>query len=179
MNRAQLEHVLRAAATIADERDIVVLGSQSILAALGRERLPPEVAASMEADVTFFDDPDDAKSDQVDDAIGELSPFHETHGYYAQGVSITTARLPQGWRERLVVMESPRPAPGRGHCLEPHDCVVSKLVAGQQKDLVFAEALLRAGLIDAGVLADRAEQVEHLPPIVLQRITGWLHRFLA
>lgn len=49
----------------------------------------------MEVDITFFHDPDDTKSDQVDGAIGELSAFHETYGYYAQGVSITTATLPR------------------------------------------------------------------------------------
>ena len=32
--------------------------------------------------------------------------------------------------------------PGRGICFEPHDLVVSKLVAGREKDLVFAAALL-------------------------------------
>ena len=56
----------------------------------------------MEADIAFFDDPADAKADQVDGAIGELSAFHETFGYYAQGVSVSTAVLPEGWRDRVI-----------------------------------------------------------------------------
>lgn len=32
----------------------------------------------------------------IDGSIGELSPFHETFGYYAQGVDETTAVLPEG-----------------------------------------------------------------------------------
>jgi hypothetical protein len=32
---------------------------------------------------------------------------HETFGYYAQGVSVTTAVLPAGWRERLVMFRTP------------------------------------------------------------------------
>jgi hypothetical protein len=64
--------------------------------------------------VTFFGDPDDTKSDQGNGAIGELSAFHETYGYYAQGVSITTATLPRGWQARVVVIESTNSAPGRG-----------------------------------------------------------------
>jgi hypothetical protein len=36
------------------------------------------------------------KADKVDGAIGELSTFHETSGYYAQGVSVSTAILPSG-----------------------------------------------------------------------------------
>jgi hypothetical protein len=31
MNRAALEHILRAAAAVANERDIVVIGSQAVL----------------------------------------------------------------------------------------------------------------------------------------------------
>jgi len=42
--------------------------------------LPTEATASMEVDVAFFDDLDEAKADAVDGAIGELSDFHETFG---------------------------------------------------------------------------------------------------
>jgi len=56
------------------------------------------------------------------------------NGYYAQGVSVSTATVPEGWRDRLVLVESRSTQPGRGYALEPHDCVVSKLVAGRDKD---------------------------------------------
>ncbi|MDT4911724.1 MAG: hypothetical protein QOC66_852 [Pseudonocardiales bacterium] len=133
MKREQLEHVLRAASQIADDPDVVVIGSQSILAAIPEDRLPREATASMEVDVAFFNDPDNRKSDRVDGAIGELSSFHEMNGYYAQGVSVSTATLPQGWRDRLLLVESRSTQPGRGYALDPHDCVVSKLVAGREK----------------------------------------------
>ena len=71
----------------------------------------------MEADVAFFDDPADAKADQVDGAIGELSPFHETFGYYAQGVSVSTAVLPEGWQDRIVAFDTPGTAPAAGYAL--------------------------------------------------------------
>lgn len=69
--------------------------------------------------------------------------------------------LPDGWRDRLVTLDTPGTQPGRGLCLEPHDCVVSKMVAARPKDYDFAEALLAAGLVDAQTLAQR---VELLPP---------------
>ena len=84
MNREQLAHVVRAAATIVGDGDIVILGSQSILATYDESRLPDEATMSVEADLAFRDDPEAAKADRVDGAIGELSPFHETHGYYAR-----------------------------------------------------------------------------------------------
>jgi hypothetical protein len=83
VRREQLEHVLRSACQIVGDRDVLVIGSQSVLGAIPESRLPLEATASMEVDVAFFDDPDDRKADQVDGAIGELSLFHETNGYYA------------------------------------------------------------------------------------------------
>jgi hypothetical protein len=80
MKRDQLEHVLRAASQIADDPDILVIGSQSVLGAIAEERLPLAATASIEVDVAFFDDPEDRKADRVDGAIGELSTFHETFG---------------------------------------------------------------------------------------------------
>ncbi len=157
MKREQLEHVLRAASSIVGERDILVIGSQAILGAFEDDSLPPEATTSIEADLAFFEDPTDEKADQVDGAIGELSKFHEMYGYYAQGVTLSTATLPSGWRDRLISLETPSTKPGRGLCLEPHDCVVSKLVAGRWKDLDFARALLREQLIDADILLERID----------------------
>jgi hypothetical protein len=173
VTREQLEHVLRAASHIVHDPEVLVIGSQSVLGAIPEDRLPLAATASMEVDIAFFDDPDDRKADQVDGAIGELSPFHEMNGYYAQGVSLSTAVLPSGWRDRLVVVETASTAPGRGYLLEPHDCVVSKLVAGREKDYAFAFALLEAKLISPDVLAERTETVD-VPDALRQRIRDWV-----
>jgi hypothetical protein len=92
---------------------------------------------------TPFDDPNESKADMVDGAIGELSSFHESFGFYAQGVSVHTAVLPDGWRERVVRWSNNSTGRARAAFLEPHDCVVSKLVAFREKDRAFAAALLR------------------------------------
>lgn len=174
MTREQLEHVLRAASAITAEPDIVVIGSQSILGSISELDLPAEATESVEVDVAFPDDPDAAKADLVDGAIGELSTFHTTFGYYAQGVSTTTAILPRGWWQRLVVWETAATAPGRGLCLERHDCVVAKLVAGRAKDFAFAGVLVRAGLVDPAVLAERIGQLPDADPRLVQRLHDWL-----
>ena len=174
MRREQLEHVLRAASTIVGERDVLVIGSQAVLASIPDERLPAEATTSIEADLAFFDDPDDERADQVDCAIGELSTFHETYGYYAQGVSVTTAVLPAGWRDRLIELDTPGTAPARGLCLERHDCVVSKLVAGRWKDRNFATALVRDGLVDANVLRERIDLLSSVSPAERSRMRKWV-----
>lgn len=101
MNRDQLAHVLRASCQIAGDPHILVIGSQSILGTFEEEQLPAPATASREVDIAFLDDPHGTKADLVDGAIGELSPFDEQFGYYAQGVEVDTAVLPVGWRQRL------------------------------------------------------------------------------
>jgi len=96
MNRQQLAHALRAACQIVSDPDILVVGSQSLLASFDENELPPAASASMELDLAFFDDPTDEKADAVDGAIGELYAFHESFGFYVQGVSVSTGVLPEG-----------------------------------------------------------------------------------
>ena len=173
MRRRDLEHVLRAVCRIAETAEALVIGSQAILGAYPEDALPPEAFSSIEVDIAFLDDDDDERSNRVDGAIGELSSFHETFGYYAQGVSVSTAVLPPGWRDRLIVFDTPGTEPGRGLCLEPHDLVVSKLAAFRDKDREFGAALLRAGLIDPDILHARIAALDvHLA--VRERMDAWL-----
>jgi hypothetical protein len=178
MTRDELAHILRSASRIVGEQDIVVIGSQSILGSFTDSELPDPAIASIEADLAFLDDPDHTKADKVDGAIGEDSQFHATFGYYGQGVSVTTAVLPAGWRDRVVVFDNADTRPGRGLCLDPHDLVVSKLAAGREKDFEFAAALLLAGLIDADVLSERAEILDTVPA-VRRRVVTWIKAFTA
>lgn len=151
MTRQQLEHIIRAAAANADVRDVIVVGSQAILGAF--PDAPAELTQSLDADVFPRDVPE--RSILIDGAIGELSLFHETFGYYAHGVSDTTAILPEGWRERLVKIDTPNTMGAIGWALEPHDLAASKLIAGREKDLDFVRTMLRKRLVSANVVRER------------------------
>lgn len=174
MTREQLAHILRAAATIVQDREILVIGSQSILGTYSEDQLPPEASASIEADVAFLHDEDASKADMVEGAIGELSMFHETFGIYAQGVEVSTATLPSGWRDRVVEFPDRSAWPSTALCLDPHDLVVSKLVAGREKDLRFARALIEAELIEPDVLQERVLEMDDLDigSMMVRRIRG-------
>jgi hypothetical protein len=87
MTRAQLEHVIRAAATIADDDEIVIIGSQSVL---GEFPLAPE-------------------------------------------------------------------------CLEIHDLLISKYVAGREKDDRFVRGALRHKLADPTTLIARLDATAIAP----------------
>ena len=173
MRRSDLAHILRAASRITGDPEVLVIGSQAILGSYSEDELRVDATRSIEADIAFLQDPDEEKSDAVGGAIGELSQFHETYGVYGQGVGVSTATLPSGWRDRLVPFTDPEAAPSAAVCLDPYDLVVSKLVAGREKDFQFARALLEAGLIDIDVLRAHAGLLDTIVA-VKRRVLGWI-----
>lgn len=159
MKREAFDHAVRAAGAVMGEDEILIIGSQAIHGTLSAG-LPPEAERSIEADVAALEDPDDLKADLVDGSIGEASMFHETFGYYAQGVSQTTAVLSAGWRDRLVRYETPATNGIVAWCLEVHDLWVAKAAAMRPKDVEFCRAVAARGLVDRAILLARVELLE-------------------
>lgn len=153
MRREELEHLIRAAAAISGEREIVIVGAAALLGAV--PDAPEELRQTLEADLFPLHRPELA--DVIDGAIGELSPFHEHFRVYAHGVGPETAVLPAGWRDRLVKIQNAGTDQNVGYCLEPHDLAASKLVAGREKDSAFVAALLKHGLVESGALLERID----------------------
>lgn len=162
MNREQLEHLIRAAAEIAHADEIVVIGSQAILGQF--PGAPEPMRFSMEADLFPLQHPE--RADLIEGSIGELSPFHETFGYYAQAVSEETARLPLGWKERLVVVQNENTRGVKGLCLEVHDLLVAKIIAGREKDVAFLRVAAEHQMADAETLFRRLATVEAAPEVL-------------
>lgn len=152
MRYDQLEHAIRAACDVSGDAELLIFGSQAILASF--PEAPEALRASIEVDVQPKNRPEMA--DSIDGALGQDSLFHATHGFYVHGVSIEAATLPDGWMERTVVVSDlVRTRGGAGLCLEAHDLAASKLAAYREKDRVFVTVLLERGLIDARTLIDR------------------------
>jgi hypothetical protein len=151
MKRRELEHLIRAAADIADDDEIIVIGSQAILGQY--PDAPPDLCVSTEADMYPKNRPE--RADLIDGSIGEGSPFHATYGYYAQGVGETTATVPAGWKDRLVPVRNANTRGATGWCLDAHDLVLSKYVAGREKDDRFVRAALAGKLVSAETLIER------------------------
>lgn len=156
MTRQQLEHIIRAAATIADDEEVVVIGSQSILGQF--PRAPADLCVSMEADVYPRNHPE--RWNLIDGSIGEGSPFHETFGYFAQGVDEHTATLPAGWKERLVAIRNENTRGMVGWTLEIHDLLISKYVANRPKDRAFCRSALRHAMADGATLQARLRSTD-------------------
>lgn len=172
MRRSDLEHIIRAAGEIAGVKEIIILGSQSILGqfpSLGEENFDNEnnvkigfqtldfnPCKSAEADIMV---PENEKlADEIEGAIGEFSQFHETHGYYAQAVDSTTSKLPRKWKERLITISNKNTSGIKGMCLEVHDLIISKLFASRDKDIEFFKSLIALKLIKKNILFERLEE---------------------
>jgi len=148
MTRSQLEHLIRAAGTIANDEGIIVIGSQAVLGTVASP--PAELVQSIEADVYPLTHPE--RSDLIDGAIGEGSQFHDTFGYYAQGVGPETAILPSSWRTRLHKIAGKHMNGVTGHCLDPHDLALSKYAAGRHKDREFNRVMIRHSFVQRSKL---------------------------
>lgn len=171
MTRDQLEHAIRAACDVADDNELIIFGSQSILGSY--PNAPPELRASVEVDVQPRNRPEAV--DLIDGALGELSMFHETYGFYVQGVSIEVAKLPEGWEERTHQVTDNNTRGNTGYCLEAHDLAASKLAAYRDKDRDFVRVLLIEKMVEADIFLHRID----LLPVsdeIKERSVNWIKR---
>ena len=175
MKRAEFEHAIRAAGAVLGVDEVLVIGSQALHASVTGD-LPDEASRSIEVDVAVPGDSEGRKADLVDGSIGEASMFHETFGYYAQGVVESTAVLPEGWRGRLVRYETPSTNGVVAWCLDPHDLWISKAVASRPKDIEFCNALLRDGIVVAERLRERLSEVVDLPSALRSAVAARIGR---
>jgi hypothetical protein len=165
MTRDQFEHAVRAAGAVLGVDEVIVIGSQALHGSV-EEELPEAALRSVEVDVAIAGDAEGRMADLLDGSIGEASMFHSTFGYYAQGVTESTAILPDGWQDRLVRLQTPGTNGVAALCLEIHDLWISKAVAGRSKDVDFCAALLARGLVERSALAERLALIRDLDPAV-------------
>ena len=151
MEREEVEHAIRAAAAVTNEKELIIIGSQTIHGL--KQDLPSDLLESQELDCYAPQAPE--KYALIDGALGEGSRFDETFGYYVDGVSPNTATLPRGWESRTVPFESANTGGAEARMLEVHDLAIAKYVAGRKKDLEFLQHLAEYGLIQARVVEER------------------------
>lgn len=132
---------------------------------------PRPTLTQEEADVAPKNFPD--RVDRIDGALGELSRFHGSFGFYVHGVSIESATIPAGWQERAVRVSGKGGMPSTGLCLESHDLAASKLVAFRAKDREFVRILIVENLVTVSTLLERIQELEIDEGLRL-RIVAWV-----
>ena len=155
MTREELEHAIRAACGVAEDDEVYVFGSQAILGQY--EDAPAELRQSAEVDIAPVHAVD--KVSVIDASLGELSSFHQAHGFYVHGIGLEAAVLPSGWQRRAIAVSSENTNNATGWCVEAHDLAVSKLVAWREKDRDFVRVLLAEELVSARKLLLRIGQL--------------------
>jgi hypothetical protein len=153
MNRTALEHVIRAASEIWDDKEIVILGSQAVHGS--NVSLPSRAFLSQEADMYPRNYPE--RSEDITGALGELSQFHKAFDYYADSCSPETATLAEGWQDRLVILQNDNTGGAKAYCLSVPDVVMAKYAANREKDIEFNQALIRHGSVSKKVLLQLAK----------------------
>jgi hypothetical protein len=170
MTRDQLEHAIRAACDVSKDTEVWIFGSQAILGEF--PNAPESLRASIEVDVQPKNRPETV--DEVDGALGELSMFHQTHGFYVHGISIESTILPDGWEQRTVSVNDPIATHGNtGWCLEAHDLAASKLAAYREKDREFVRSLLIEKMIEVKTLTERVSSL-NVKNNLRERLLHWV-----
>lgn len=167
MTLTALQHLIRSAQALAEDRSLLVLGSASLLASfpdLGDPRGP--LASTFDADLC--PDPfDELTATMLDEALGENRAYYRIHGYHADILRDSILEtLPAGWRQRLV----PVPETRFAFALDPHDLAAVKLLVGRPKDLALIQELQSAALLQPEVVRERIDfldiPVERIPRIL-------------
>ncbi len=171
MTRKQLEHAIRAACEVCNDSELWVFGSQAILGEF--PDAPEDLRASIEVDVRPKNRPDNVGD--IDGTLGELSLFHQTHGFYVHGLPIEeAAAIPEGWEHRTKPVVDEISTKGKiGWCLEAHDLAASKLAAYREKDRDFVRVLLTEGMIHAKTLIERI-QLLRIDEQMRERLLKWV-----
>jgi hypothetical protein len=151
---AELDRAIRSIARYFDTDIVYVIGSQAILLSL--PTAPVDLRRSVEFDV-YPGNADEWQrqhpgleaSEEVHALFGTRSCFHDSFGFYLDGVDKSTATLPIDWRDRSVYRHVPDGARTiTGIAPSPQDLCIAKLARGKEKDIQFTEICLRHRFVD-------------------------------
>lgn len=152
MNLGALQHLIRSVRALAKDRQIIVLGSASLLASfpeLGDGSEP--LAATYDADLCpqpF----DEATALTIHETFGESGAFHLRHGYHVDILRDSIFEtLPPQWRDRLI----PVTGCDGASAMDPHDLAATKLLVGRSKDIALVRHLALTGRLDRGLVEQR------------------------
>jgi hypothetical protein len=166
MRREDLALLFTRARAFIGETDYVIFGSLAVLGHSGE--VPARMAASV--DVDAFGKHDPGRIFELNEALGQGSPFEAEHGYYLDPISPRVATLPEGWEERLVRIEL---APELiAWFLEPNDAAVSKYARLEPRDREWIRPGLEAGILSPAILDARFAQTTFIDDAESARARG-------
>jgi hypothetical protein len=147
LRRPDIDHILRAAASLSGHSRFVMVGTGAVIATT--KHIPVAMMMTEEIDI-YAEDADDPDwvSDLIDGSIGRDSQFHRTFGYYGDGVSKRTAVMPLDWRGRATEYTTPDGL-ATAVCPSAEDIAIAKLCAWRDKDQAWLREAFRSGIAKA------------------------------
>ena len=174
MNLAALQHLVASAQALADDCEIIVLGSASLLASfpdLGNDTGP--LTSTYDADIcpSPFDE---TTAVMLNQALGESQAFHLRHGYHADILRPAIYEtLPPGWRERVIAVPDCKAA----FALEPHDLAAVKMLVARPKDIALVRILHGAGLLNSALVEQRLDLMDLDENLIRKSFVAWQKAF--
>lgn len=142
MRLQSLLHLLSEARAAVGHSEYVVIGSLSILGMEDVAQIPQGMSMSIDVDAYTRKDP--GRIFDLQDLLGENSPFHRDHGIYLDAVSPDLPTLPDGWESRMLKVEHDGLIVW---FLHPDDAAVSKLARSDENDIRWVREGVAARLI--------------------------------
>lgn len=171
--RGDVLRVARAISRHFETDSVVIVGSQSVLV----DQPDAPLIARMSGEIDAY--PGNIReweerhlgalaSEEINAWFGTGSQFHETFGFYIDGVDEKTAKLPPEWEDRAI--EKTIDDDGRAvrlitPCLE--DLIVSKLHRLSDKDRDFIRAFNDQKRLDVALIRRRLSVTDPHPAITI------------
>jgi hypothetical protein len=172
LNLDALFSLLQAARALCGHREYVLVGSLSVLGMAEVAGIPTDMTMSIDADCFTLADP--GRVFELQEALGEGSPYHREHGVYLDPVSPKLPTLPDGWEQRLIRLERDGVTAA---FLDPNDAAVSKLARCEPRDLRWVRAGIRAEIVSVPVVRLRMKSTVFFDVEESQRAQGALDGF--
>lgn len=159
MDLSHLQTLFIEARRLTGHTEFVVVGSLSILGVAQRpSEIPERMLMSIDVDCYTKDDP--GRIFELEEELGEGSPFEEEHGYYLDPVAPRLPTLPAQWVYRLIKVDLEGQV--TVYFLDPNDAAVSKYARSDVRDREWIKAGLDAGLLSAPIIESRFRETEFL-----------------
>lgn len=94
ISRPDIDHMLRAAGDLTGQSQFVLVGSAAVIA--WAPDVPAVMAMTSEIDIFGTNDDPEEIAFELDSVLGQGSMFHDTHGYFVDGVAPTPPAFPRG-----------------------------------------------------------------------------------
>lgn len=138
----QLKKLIKNVVESTNQKNIMLFGSQVLYAKF--ENIDNEnIVKSYEADFTLYKYKNKQELedfvDVVDGSIGELSQYHQTNGFYAEGVSSFNDSFPKNYKNRLINFQYSDNPKDIVQFMNIKDVAIMKLRRMDPKDHSFLE----------------------------------------